>query len=303
MRQIGSLEDEALAERLVDYLKTIEISAKAEEDGDNWLIWVKDENHLDSAREALAEFKSNPEDQKYKDARQRAYEIRTAEVQRKIAATKNMQQVRTGWSGPMSKRAPIVLGLIIACIIAAVLGGGFGTSSEVDRLLMFVDFSDPGFQSSSADLGRLDTFYSLRQGQLWRAVTPIFLHGDGLHILFNLMWMYSLGGQLEPKLGKVRFIILVLATAAIPNLLQAYFQGPAFLGISGVVYGFFAFMWIRRRDGYLISQNTMIFVMVWFVLGFTPMMNHAVWAHGGGLLVGAAMAYLPDFLKGSGLRD
>lgn len=295
MRQIGSLENETLAARFVDFLKTIDIPAQADADDETWLIWVRDENQIGTAREELRKFTADPDAQAYLAAGRQAEQMRAAEIKRKMEVKKNFHKVGNNWSEPLSKRAPLTMALIVLCVVAAVLGGGFNKSkySSIDRVLMF---ADPAIKQVRAG----DSFFNIARGEIWRVVTPIFLHGGLLHILFNLIWIYQLGSQIESKIGTRRYILLILAAAAIPNLLQGFLVGWNFLGISGVVFALFGYMWLRQRDGYVLSQQTIMIVLAMFVLGFTPMFGGhiAVWAHAGGLAVGAGIGYLPELLKG-----
>ena len=105
-------------------------------------------------------------------------------------------------------------------------------------------------------------FKDICAGQVWRLITPAFMHGGWLHILFNMMWMVDLGRRIEPIKGSARFIGLVLGIAVISNVAQASWyaispwevetgNGPAhfeyFLGMSGVVSGLFGYAWMCGR--------------------------------------------------------
>ena len=120
--------------------------------------------------------------------------------------------------------------------------------------------------------------------------------------VFEFVEIFSvLGAQIEAKLGRWRFTSLTLAGAAIPNLLQASFVGPNFLGISGVVFAYFGYILLRRKDGYHLSTVTIVLILGLFVLDFTPfglIKNVAVWAHAGGLATGAFIGYLPEWTGG-----
>jgi len=48
------------------------------------------------------------------------------------------------------------------------------------------------------------------QGQVWRLITPILLHGSLLHIGFNMYALYSIGPSLEKAYGHGRFLLLYL---------------------------------------------------------------------------------------------
>lgn len=113
-------------------------------------------------------------------------------------------------------------------------------------------------------------FVKIKQGELWRVITPIFLHGNFLHILFNMLWLFLLGRELELKIGKTRFLAICVVTALITNTFQYLMSGPLFLGFSGVICGLGGFIWIREKiapwEGYTVPKGTLGFLLI-FVTG------------------------------------
>lgn len=113
-------------------------------------------------------------------------------------------------------------------------------------------------------------FVKISQGEIWRLLTPAFLHYDLLHIFFNLLWFILLGNQIEFRLGWWRYIALIIISAICSNTTQYLMSGPFFLGLSGVVVGMAGFIWARQQvapwEGYLLHRFTLIFLTV-FVLG------------------------------------
>ena len=65
MRQIAVLEREDRAKRFAAYLVTEGISAQTDSDSDGWVIWVRDEDELVRAKEALQIFQTDPENPRY----------------------------------------------------------------------------------------------------------------------------------------------------------------------------------------------------------------------------------------------
>jgi GlpG protein len=139
-------------------------------------------------------------------------------------------------------------------------------------------------------------------GQLWRLVTPIFMHFSIAHILFNMWMLYDLGTLIERQMGSRWFVLLVLAIALPSNFAQ-YLCGPTggvFGGMSGVVFGLFGYAWIRGRldptCGLYLRPDVVFWIMAWFGLcalgGTFNVGNVANWAHGGGLAAGVAIGYL-----------
>lgn len=160
-------------------------------------------------------------------------------------------------------------------------------------------------------------FEKIRQGELWRIATPAFIHADFLHILFNIAWLWVLGRQIESRIGKWKWLLLVLVIACVSNVAQYITTGPFFMGLSGVVVGMAGFIWSRQRkapwEGYPLQRNTLLFIVFFviimflleiasFVLNFfsladlTP--NIANTAHVVGGLVGAYLGRLNFFSRG-----
>ncbi len=137
-------------------------------------------------------------------------------------------------------------------------------------------------------------------GQYWRLITPAFLHFGWLHIVFNSLWLWELGGRVERVMGHLNMIGLFLAIALVSNLTQYQMGGPSvFGGMSGVVYGLLGFSWVAPllQPAWRIqpSPAIMLFMVGWLVvclvglvesLGFGAIANAA---HVGGLVCGAVL--------------
>jgi GlpG protein len=145
------------------------------------------------------------------------------------------------------------------------------------------------------------------QGQVWRAFTPMFLHFGFLHILFNMMWLWQFGVVIETRFRSMPFLALVLFTALLSNVAQAFVSGPNFGGMSGVNYGLFGFLLARSKlhpnPGFVINPQSAAMLLIWLVLCFTGVMGpvantaHLVGFASGGLvgivnaLMGGAWAH------------
>lgn len=127
------------------------------------------------------------------------------------------------------------------------------------------------FRDSSTSWKSLDVpmFEKIRQGEVWRLVTPCFLHYDIFHILFNMIWLIVLGRQMEKQLGVMRYILFILVVGIISNTAQYLMSGPNFIGYSGVICGMIVFIWMRQKvapwEGYQLHRSTMLFITA-FVL-------------------------------------
>ena len=130
----------------------------------------------------------------------------------------------------------------------------------------------------------------------WRIIGPIFIHFSLLHIVFNTMWWWQLGGSIEKTLGKGVLVNVLLASAIFSNVGQFLVSGANFGGLSGVVYGLVGFVWwygyLAPNKGLSLSKPIVVFLLLWLVLGFLEVLpiNMANTAHLLGLITGCLIA-------------
>jgi len=135
--------------------------------------------------------------------------------------------------------------------------------------------------------------------QPWRFFSPALLHFSAIHIIFNLLWWWYLGGLIESKLGKFALLMLMLISALISNFGQYFATGPNFGGLSGVVYALMGFIWWSRlfksQRGLLIPTPYINFMLIWLVFGFIEPFGMPIGntAHLAGLISGCLLALLP----------
>ena len=84
---------------------------------------------------------------------------------------------------------------------------------------------------------------------LWRYFTHALLHFSLLHITFNLIWWWYLGGPVEKRLGTRKLLVITLISALFSGFIQHKLSGAWFGGLSGVVYALMGYVWLRgERD-------------------------------------------------------
>ncbi|MCY4323141.1 MAG: rhomboid family intramembrane serine protease [Gammaproteobacteria bacterium] len=143
----------------------------------------------------------------------------------------------------------------------------------------------------------------LLTGELWRHVTPAFLHFTVLHLALNLAVVCELGRRAEAVLGPLRFGGLILTVATTSNLAQFLFEPtPLFGGLSGVNYGLVGFIAIRRfldadERRWQASPALLTFLVISMVLlsagvGEAVVFKVANGAHWSGFIVGLAISWL-----------
>jgi membrane associated rhomboid family serine protease len=135
----------------------------------------------------------------------------------------------------------------------------------------------------------------------WRLLTSALPHGDALHLLFNVYWLWVFGTLLEDVLGHVRLLALITLFGAVSAAAEfALFRGG--IGLSGVGYGLFGMLWVlSSRDARFadaVDARTAQGFAAWFVFCIVAtklrVMAIANVAHGVGallgILVGAGMS-------------
>lgn len=156
---------------------------------------------------------------------------------------------------------------------------------------------------SPPQVGGDQSLIQATNGQYWRLITPAFIHFGWLHIVFNSLWLWELGRQIEKVMGHLNMFMLFLLIAAVSNTSQFVFGGDGlFGGMSGVVYGLLGFSWVapQLQPAWPIqpSRSIMLFMVGWLVvcmsglveeLGFGAIANAA---HLGGLICGGVVGVI-----------
>ena len=253
MRCIGSLPEEQ-APVITNYLRSRGIEASARSGKQSHAeIWVEDENDLEAAKSSLQEYLADPTAEKFqrpptntppvKKTRTRYIDVRTQIFHRPALRT-----VTT---------ALIAISVLVFIARQAI--------PSVDAWLIFSGYIQPMFKE-------------IRAGEVWRLLTPIFLHFNIIHIAFNMIWLYILGNQIEQREGSKYLLLLVIAIGIISNTCQYLTATSIFGGFSGVVYGLLGYIWImsrfKPRSGYLMDNFTLIFMMIWLLMGIIGMVGN-----------------------------
>jgi len=180
------------------------------------------------------------------------------------------------------RRAPAVLILILLNSAAFLFEISFG------------DWNDPEVLHQ---IGALEPYAVVEQGQYWRLFTALFLHGGFVHLLFNIFALYVLGPPLERSIGSVRFalcyLISGLASSAGVVLLTliGLVQVTQLVGASGCIMGIVGawagFLLRHRHAPHAKQRLANIFMIIVIQTAFdlsTPQVSMA--AHLCGLIAG-----------------
>ena len=137
------------------------------------------------------------------------------------------------------------------------------------------------------------------QGQYWRLLTYAFLHGDLMHLLFNMLWLGTIGPMIEEAYGKSKFILLYVLLSIGAGLVSHFSRyghnnsvgaSGAILGLIGVMiaYGF------RNKTsmGDAMKSMGIRWAVYGVVFGFIMPGNVDNAAHIGGVVCGFVLGYL-----------
>jgi len=152
---------------------------------------------------------------------------------------------------------------------------------------------------------------------IYRVFTSMFLHGDILHIFFNMYFLYIFGRSVENTLGSLRFLILYFTSGIFATIFHtafSYIQGvtalmiPA-LGASGAISGVLA-AYLMFYPGTSLSACWFFFMFpvcftvrasYWLLFWFATQVIYgyarlgaavAFFAHAGGFVAGIALLLL-----------
>ncbi|MBS3141009.1 rhomboid family intramembrane serine protease [Candidatus Woesearchaeota archaeon] len=70
----------------------------------------------------------------------------------------------------------------------------------------------------------------------WMLITSMFLHGDLVHLLNNMLALFIFGMILENSIGSKRFLIVYFVSGVFAGLIASFFYNAA-LGASGAIFG------------------------------------------------------------------
>ncbi len=143
----------------------------------------------------------------------------------------------------------------------------------------------------------------IRAGQIWRLITPVFLHDSSLpygllHIGFNMYALYLFGRGLEARYGHWRFALLYFLSAYAGNVLSFLITPGPSLGASTAVFGLLAAegMFILQNRQLLGNRAGRALLNILYIAGINLLIGFSTsgidnFGHIGGLLGGALFAW------------
>lgn len=197
------------------------------------------------------------------------------------------------------RRYPVTALLMLLSVVGFLLA-----TLQIVPALSFLSYQGFAVSGDTVLMNSHSQFLALLSGgQLWRLVTPMFLHFSLMHLAFNLVFLGYFAHQIEHQRGGWHLLLWALLISVVANAAQ-YMASPATLfgGMSGVNYGLLAYCALdnhlagsRRR--YVFPPGLLWVSLVLMLLGFLELFSLfgysiANWAHLGGFLAGLFLAVL-----------
>ncbi len=143
----------------------------------------------------------------------------------------------------------------------------------------------------------------------WTLLTSPFLHGDPLHLIGNMLFLFVFGDNIEDSMGHARFALFYFlcgAAGAGAHILVVPYSEAPLIGASGAIAGIVASylllhprvkMWILLFGRIPLKVTAFWIIGAWAVvqIASTVVGNDASvgwWAHIGGFVAGAALTAL-----------
>ncbi|KUK03809.1 MAG: Rhomboid family protein [Thermotoga sp. 50_1627] len=137
-------------------------------------------------------------------------------------------------------------------------------------------------------------------GEWYRTVTAIFVHGGILHLLFNSYALFYFGTIVESIYGPEKFVVLYLLSGLVGNVAThlLYYKSVS-VGASGAIFGLVGVLFILgfKRDAPFYVRSVTGYALLPMIIfnvvyGFLPGSGINNAAHLGGFFTGILMGYL-----------
>ena len=273
MKLLVSLNNIRAALAFSDYLNANGIPNQLKQSSGEAHIYIVNDADEVPARDEARRFEENPTDPRYLEA--------SWQQERSDNITESVdgyyQKKNSGLKHFLARSGVFTKCISAICLVIFVLSS-LGRDIDVLEYFFF-------FKNTDAMQGK----------EIWRWISPVLIHLGFVHIAFNLLWWWDLGGIIERFQSTRRLILLFFILGVVSNTSQFLVSGNQFGGMSGIVYGVLGYLWFygRMRPDSPLQINPAIVAMmlIWLVLCFTGLLGPiANAAHLSGLLCGSFLA-------------
>lgn len=276
MIRAASLPIEVNLLRFSQFMHSQGIAHRINEESGKQVIWVQGERQAQLIQQALASWSFEQESEPDAETLYRSASS--------FSFARFLSQLLRAFA-----RAPVSFVLICVCLLVAIVSS-LGAEPQRVALLFYPRLSNEGFFPLLASITGLS--------DILRTFAPMLLHFGELHLVFNMLWLWYFGRQLESAHPRWLYVVLILFCSFAGNTAQYLYTGfNNFGGMSGVVYGLVGYTWLIHsfmpRSQLLINDKMfVVFVIALIAMEVIASSWIASAAHAGGLLAGLLMGVL-----------
>lgn len=273
MKVILTTDKPELALRFRDYIRQqYQLELQLYQQQDNYFFALQDDDSNLTVLSVEAEqYRRDPSAEKYAQASWQTGQ--TYSLQGRFnSLIPNLSQ----WKETLGK-APVTWAIALVCVLVYLLS----LSSYQLEVYLFTHFPED----------------SAQYADVWRFFSHAVVHLSFTHILFNLTYWLIFATMIEKNNGSTKVLMLFVSIALISGIVQNFFSGPAFFGLSGVVYGVLGYVYVMsrfdRRQRYRLPGGFIYMLLVGIAVGFIgPLvdLHFGNAAHISGLAVGILIA-------------
>ena len=135
----------------------------------------------------------------------------------------------------------------------------------------------------------------VKSGKFYVLITSMFIHGNLIHLLFNMYALYIIGPQVESFYGKIKYLAIYFGSGILGALLSDIFlQNSISVGASGAIFGllssivYFGYHYRAYLDTVIRSQIMPLIIFNIFLGIVIP--NIDTFCHIGGLIGGVLVS-------------
>jgi membrane associated rhomboid family serine protease len=128
------------------------------------------------------------------------------------------------------------------------------------------------------------------EGEWYRMITAMFLHGSLVHLGFNMVMLYWIGTPVEQAVGHLRFLLIYFVSGLCGSAGALALTNPNAItvGASGAIFGILgAALVYERQRTFVLGGSALSIIVINLVLSFV-VPNISIGGHLGGLIGGAA---------------
>ena len=139
-------------------------------------------------------------------------------------------------SEPIFNIPPIIVAVIAALVLVHVGRSLLLSLTEDQRFLYEFAFIPARYAPSLL----AQTYPGGLAADIWTFITYALIHGDSVHLTFNIIWLLPFGSAVARRFGPMRFLLffaLTAAAGAATHLAIYYPEGAPVIGASAAISG------------------------------------------------------------------